>query len=121
MHNGWLNRRTNPTPEEIKRWKVSDDYIAARAEAVLEIFGPEAVLDELGRWSLRSVPIRAALRLVPALIESGKAESLREILCKKLVAPPWIFDHRAAGVRGGDHRKGLAKRSTETAAQDIRS
>ncbi len=89
MHNGWLNRRTNLTPEEIKRWKVSDDDIAARAEAVLEIFGPEAVLDELGRWRPRSVPIRAALRLVPALIESGKAESLREILCKKLVAPPW--------------------------------
>jgi hypothetical protein len=88
-HKAWLKRRRSLNDEEMQSWTVSDDDIAGRAEAIFEIRGLEAVLHELRRWRPRSVPIRAALRLVPALIESGKTESLIKILRKELVVPPW--------------------------------
>lgn len=89
LHDAWIKRRGEVPQQERQLWKLTDDDIAARAEAIFELAGPEAVLQELSRWRPRSIPARVALRLIPNMIISGRQDALKEVLEKRLLREPW--------------------------------
>jgi hypothetical protein len=90
-HDAWLEQRRAVPKEQWPRWKLSDEDIAARTEAIFELAGPRRAIRELRRWMPRETPLRAALRVVPALIESGRHEALMQVLKDRLVPEPWTL------------------------------
>jgi hypothetical protein len=89
FHDEWLKRRNSVPKEERGGWKVDIDDIAARAEAILELRGAKAAVNELRRWTPRSVPVQAAISLVPRLLASGKSGALAELLSSGEIPQPW--------------------------------
>lgn len=90
-HDAWLQRRNEMmTGKRIhKEWIVTDDDIAARAEAIFRIADAEYVLSELRRWSPKDIPIRVALRVIPVLVHNGQHEQLLDVLNGNLLREPW--------------------------------
>lgn len=90
-HDAWLQRRNEMMAGKgiHKEWIVTDDDIAARAEAIFRIVNAEYVLSELSRWSPKDIPIRVALRVIPTLVHNGQHERLQEVLNGNLLKEPW--------------------------------
>ena len=88
-YEAWLQRRRTVSEEELERWTISDDDLVARAEAIFELAGTSAVIDELGRWRPRDIPLRVAVKLVPALLALGRQDALVEILNQRVLPDPW--------------------------------
>lgn len=88
-HEAWLQRRNAVPQNERRSWTVSVGDIVARAEAILETAGVEAVVAELQRWRPRTVRLHVALELVPALIASGRQDIVNEVLDKRCLPEPW--------------------------------
>ncbi len=90
-HDAWLQRRNEMMTGKgaHKEWIVTDDDIAARAEAIFRIADAEYVLSELRRWSPKDIPIRVGLRIIPTLVHNGRHEQLQEVLNGTLLKEPW--------------------------------
>ncbi|MBI3937751.1 MAG: hypothetical protein HY323_12305 [Betaproteobacteria bacterium] len=88
-HNAWLKRRNDVPEEERGEWTVSVADLVARAEAVLEFAGADAMLDEIKGWKPPTARLAVGLELVPALIAAGKEDVLSDVLNRGLVRDPW--------------------------------
>ncbi|MBS4045260.1 MAG: hypothetical protein KG075_02880 [Alphaproteobacteria bacterium] len=88
----WLRRRNEVQEEKRREWSIEDRDVAARAEAVFYLAGPEAAYRDLTRWRPREVPLRAAKILVPRLVAAGKTAELRALVVAGLALVPIIVD-----------------------------
>ncbi len=101
-YDAWMKRRSLASKEDIKNWTVTDGDVASRAEAILEIAGAEAAVDDLLRWSPRSLPIRVAQILIPQLIASRRADKAKSILAVISGQRPWDLAVRVPLSLAGD-------------------
>ena len=88
-YDAWMKRRQRAPKNEIENWKVTDRDVAARSEAILEIAGAEAAVNDLLRWTPRNLPVRIAQILVPQLLASRRADKARAILAVVSGQRPW--------------------------------
>ena len=88
-HERWLEQRRGVTEHERQLWKVSEDDIVARTEAIFELQGAEAAFVNLRRWRPRKVAIATALPLISKLLARGKREVLFDTFRKRLLPKPW--------------------------------
>ena len=67
MAEAWLRRRASRTQEERNHWKIESRDIAAGAEAVFRLAGPEAASHWLGRWRPIDTVLHACRLLAGAI------------------------------------------------------
>jgi hypothetical protein len=67
MAEAWLRRRASRTQEERNHWKIEPRDIAAGAEAVFRLAGPEAASHWLGRWRPLDAVLHACRLLAGAI------------------------------------------------------
>lgn len=89
FHQAWFRRRREAPKDELGSWALTDRDISARVEAILELTGPKAALDELVRWSPRNVSLRVAFILVPQLIAADKSYHIKALLKECPSSGPW--------------------------------
>ena len=88
-YNAWMKRRSRAPNDEIAKWAVADEDIAARTEAILEIAGAEAALNDLLTWTPRSVAVRVAQLLIPQLIASRREDKVKAVSEQISGKHPW--------------------------------
>lgn len=94
----WLDRRgedlarrkaEHPEWRQQDAWDISDRDVAAEVEATILLYGPEAGLADLGRWTPRQLHLRVAQILASSLLMSGNAEPVEKCVSENLVSSPW--------------------------------
>jgi hypothetical protein len=80
MYDAWLERRLpgqeGDRPARSERWRIGDNDIAARTEAIYRVLGADAAMRDLMRWTPKVARLRVALQLVPRLIADGHGQTL---------------------------------------------
>jgi hypothetical protein len=89
FYGAWLDHRNTLSNEQKRKWEISIDDIAARAESLFLLVGADEALREVLRWRPRYVPLRVAQVLVPRLIAAGKADLLWSLAKKHELPKPW--------------------------------
>ncbi|MBY5826578.1 ATP-binding protein [Rhizobium leguminosarum] len=93
MYDAWIGRRPqtdNPSRRgRLEEWKVEDDDIAARVEAVFLVAGAHRAMHELWRWTPRRVRLVVGLKVVPRLIAAGRGDALLTFLEEGRLNKPW--------------------------------
>lgn len=82
-------QRENMPHHQHQAWDISIPDIAASIEAVIRIQGPEVAINDVLRWTPRSVALDVALILVPRLIATGDIELIEECLHDEQISAPW--------------------------------
>jgi energy-coupling factor transporter ATP-binding protein EcfA2 len=90
-HDCWMQRRRQVMSGKRSKeeWRITDDDIVARSEAIYKISGIEAVLYELRRWHPKDIPLRVGLNLIRRLVVGGYHEELVEVLESNVLPGPW--------------------------------
>lgn len=101
-YDAWMKRRGLASKEDVKNWTVTDGDVASRTEAILEIAGAEPAVNDLLRWSPRSLPIRVAQILIPQLIASRRTDKAKSILAVISGRRPWDLTVRVPLALAGD-------------------
>lgn len=86
-----LDRRKKEHPEwhQVEAWKIDHDDIAAEVEATILLYGPEAAVEDLGRWKPRQLYLRVAQILIPRLLMMGHGDLVEKCIIDGLVPAPW--------------------------------
>ena len=93
----WLQRRNEYFEEQKKQypkseprdWKIATRDIAADTEAVLRIAGPKQALENLLRWSPKSLGLHVASILSLKLITLGESSLVERCIAEAGIRAPW--------------------------------
>ena len=93
----WMRRRSDQVDLERAEhpnwqphaWPILTRDIAAETEAVLRVAGPRRAVENLRRWSPRSVALDVAMLLPKKLVIGGDAELVERCLTEARVVSPW--------------------------------
>ncbi|MBM4296542.1 MAG: hypothetical protein FJ143_02255 [Deltaproteobacteria bacterium] len=93
----WLQRRSEHFEEQKKQypnseprdWPIEARDIAAQTEAVLRIDGPRQAIENVLRWSPKSLGLRVASILSVKIITSGESFLIEHCLSGAGIHPPW--------------------------------
>lgn len=75
----WLRHWASLTDEERSHTQIEDEFIAELALAQLNIHGPESCVDELIRWTPRTVACRVGKKVVRRLSDHSRFKDLEAI------------------------------------------
>ena len=93
----WLQRRDEQFEEQKKQypnseprtWRIEPTDVAAQTEAVLRIAGPRQAIENVLRWSPKSLGLRVAAILSSNLITSCESTLIERCLSEGGIRSPW--------------------------------